>query len=60
MQLGFTKAQILKVLKVGAWIAVSAFLDYVISQTSGTQFGMLTPVINFVLVTLKQFVSKES
>ena len=58
MQLGFTKEQILKVLKVGAWIAVSAFIDYLISQTTDMQFGVLTPIINFVLVTLKQFVSK--
>lgn len=60
MELGFTKKQALKVLKVGAWIAVSAFLDYLISQTTGTQFGMLTSIINFVLVTLKQFVTKTS
>ena len=59
MELGFTKEQALKVLKVGAWIAVSAFLDYLISQTTNTQFGVLTPIINFVLVTLKQFVSKS-
>lgn len=58
MQLGFTKAQLLTVLKVGLWIAVSAFLDYLISQTTDMQFGVLTGVINFTLVTLKQFVSK--
>jgi hypothetical protein len=41
MQLGFTKEQALKVLKVGAWIAVSAFIDYLISQTTDMQFGVL-------------------
>lgn len=59
MELGFTKEQAQKVVKVGLWIAVSAFLDYLISQTTNTQFGVLTPIINFVLVTLKQFVSKS-
>lgn len=58
MQLGFTKEQSLKVLKTAGYIAVSAGLDYLVSQTTGTQFGVLTPIINFLLVALKQFVSK--
>lgn len=60
MQLGFTKEQLLKVLKTGLYIGLSALVDYLISQTTGTQFGVFTGLINFVLVAVKQFVTKES
>lgn len=43
-----------KVLKAALYVGVSAILDYLISQTTGTQFGTLTPVINVVLVFTKQ------
>lgn len=48
------KDQALKVVKAGVYVGVSAALDYLVSQTSGTQFGVLTPLINVVLVSLKQ------
>lgn len=48
------KAQAVKVLKAALYVGVSAALDALISQTTGTQFGVLTPVINVVLVSLKQ------
>lgn len=48
------KAQAVQVLKVAAYVGVSAALDYVISVTQGTEFGVLTPVINVVLVTVKK------
>jgi len=43
-----------KVLKAALYVGVSAVLDYLISQTTGTQFGTLTPVINVALVFVKQ------
>lgn len=49
-----TRDQAVKVLKAAAYVGVSAVLDYLVSQTQGTQFGTLTPVINVVLVTVKQ------
>lgn len=47
-------AQAKKVLKVAVYVGVSALLDYLISQTTGSQFGMLTPLINVFLVSIKQ------
>lgn len=48
------KKQAVKVAKAALYVGVSAVLDYLISQTTGTQFGVLTPFINIVLVTVKQ------
>lgn len=53
-----TKAQLLNIVKVAVYIAVSAALDYLISQTAGTEFGVLTPFINLALVGLKSLVTK--
>lgn len=53
----FTKldlAQAKKVLKAALYVSISAGLDLLISQTTDTQFGVLTPVINTVLVLVKQ------
>jgi hypothetical protein len=41
-------------LKVAAYVGVSAALDFLISATTGTQFGPLTPVFNLLLVTVKK------
>lgn len=49
-----TTQQALKVLKAALYVGVSAALDYLISVTAGTQFGVLTPVINVGLVAIKQ------
>ena len=48
------KKQIVDVLKAAAYVGVSATLDYVISHTTDTQFGLLTPVINIALVFVKK------
>lgn len=53
-----SKDQVIKVLKAAAYVGASAVLDYLISQTSGTQFGTLTPIINIGLVFLKQVFTK--
>ena len=52
------KAQLIKIIKVAAYVGISAVLDSLISATTGTQFGVLTPVINIVLVTIKQLFTK--
>lgn len=43
-----------KILKAGLYVSLSALIDYFISQTQGTQFGTLTPLINVILVSIKQ------
>lgn len=52
------KEQAIKVLKAGIYVGISAVLDFLISETAGTQFGTLTPVINIVLVTIKQLFTR--
>lgn len=52
------KEQALKIAKATAYVGVSAMVDYLISITSGTQFGALTPVINIALVTVKQLLTE--
>lgn len=49
-----TKEQALKILRAGLYVGISAVLDFLVSQSTDTQFGVLTPVINVVLVTIKQ------
>lgn len=59
MSLGLTKKQALDLGKVCGWIAISAVLDYLISITTSTEFGQLTPVINLALVTIKKLITTE-
>lgn len=59
IQLGFTKNQVISTLKVGLFIGGSAFIDYIISVTNGTQFGQFTAIINMLAVAIKQFVFAE-
>jgi hypothetical protein len=49
-----SKEQAMQVLKAALYVSISAGLDYVISVTQGTQFGTLTPLINVVLVGIRQ------
>lgn len=53
-----TKEQIIKIVRAAVYVGLSAAIDFLISQTTGTQFGVFTPVINIVLVSLKQLVTK--
>jgi hypothetical protein len=50
------KEQLTKILKAALYLGISAALSGVISQIADNPdlFGPLTPVINVVLVTLKQ------
>lgn len=59
MQLSLpTKAQLVNLVKVALYIGVSASLDYLISQTTGSEFGILTGPINLALVGLKSLLTK--
>lgn len=53
-----TKNQLVGLLKVAIYIGVSAAIDFLISETAGTQFGSLTPFINMALVAAKAFLTK--
>lgn len=55
-----TQKQVLDLLKTAAYISISASIDYLISETTGSQFGTLTPVINIVLVLLRKIFSKST
>lgn len=48
------KQQTLAVVKAAAYVGVSALLDYLISKSTGTEFGTLTPIINVVLVLIRK------
>lgn len=55
MQLStLNKEQALKVLKAALYVGISAALDALVAATTGSQFGVLTPLFNVVLVTVKQ------
>ena len=55
-----TKSQIVSIAKAAVYVSVSAGLDFLIHETTGTQFGQLTPLINVALVTLKKLLTKEN
>ncbi len=51
-----TKDQAKKILKATLYVAISAVLGYLLSLVQGNpeMFGIYAPIINVVLVTLKQ------
>lgn len=53
-----TKEQLIQILKVTIYVSISAGLDYLISISTGSTFGLLTPLINIVLVTIKKVFTK--
>ncbi len=54
--MNITKEQALKILKTAAYVAISAVLGFLISVVTDSPelFGVFAPIINVVLVTLKQ------
>lgn len=61
MQLSkITKDQAAKILKAAVYIGLSAVISYLITVVTDQPdlFGPLTPVVNIVLVTLKQAFTK--
>ena len=55
-----TKEQGIKIVKTSGYIAVSAVLGYLIALLADQPelFGVFTPIVNIVLVTIKQALSK--
>lgn len=55
-QIAMDKAQLIKVAKTAAYVAVSAVLAFLIAFVTDNpeMFGIYAPIINVVLVTLKQ------
>lgn len=49
-------SQQIKVIKAGFYVGISALIAYIISAITNNPhlFGALTPLVNVVLVTLKQ------
>jgi len=60
--MNITKAQALKILKTAAYVAISAVLGFLISVVTDSPelFGVFAPIINIVLVTLKQAVTDSN
>jgi len=61
MQLSkITKDQGVKILKTALYIAASAVISYLITVVTDQPelFGPLTPIVNIILVTLKQAFTK--
>ena len=54
MQLSFNTKNAMKVLKAALFIGASAAIDFAISQSTGTEFGPLTPIINLALVAARE------
>lgn len=51
-----TKAQVLKVAKTALYVGISAVLAFLITWVQGNPelFGVYAPIVNVVLVTLRQ------
>lgn len=60
--MNITKAQALKILKTAAYVAISAVLGFLISVVTDQPelFGVFAPIINIVLVTIKQAVTDNN
>lgn len=56
------KDQLVKILKAALYVGVSAILGYFIALTTDQPelFGVFTPLINVILVTLKQLFTSPS
>ena len=58
-----TKEQALKIAKTAAYVGISALIGYILSFVQGNveMFGIYAPIINIILVTLKQvFATQET
>lgn len=57
-----TKTQALKIVKAALYVGLSAILGYFIAFVQGNPelFGVYAPIINVILVTLKQVFTQET
>lgn len=53
-----SKEQWLQILKAVIYVSISAGIDYLISISTGSIFGIFTPIINGLLVLLKKVFTK--
>lgn len=62
MRFGLTKEQIIHIAKVAGWVAVSTVIGGVIAIIADQPeiFGVLTPAVNVLLVTLQQIIKKPA
>jgi hypothetical protein len=60
MRFGLTKQQIIHILKVAGWVSASTVIGLLISIITEQPdvFGVITPIVNLVLVTLQQMLKK--
>lgn len=60
MRFGLTKQQIIHILKVAGWVAASTVIGGLIAIVTEQPevFGIWTPVVNVLLVTLQQVFKK--
>lgn len=60
MRFGLTKEQLIHILKVTGWVAASTLIGGVIAIITNQPevFGIWTPVVNILLVTIQQIVKK--
>lgn len=58
MQLGFTKKQLVHVLKVALYIGISSAIGFLISYTTDNPnvWGPATAFVNLLLVSIQQFI----
>ncbi len=56
MRFKINRYEAFKIFKAVIYVSVSAGLDYLISITTGSQFGVFTAPINILLVSLRQFI----
>ena len=56
-----TEAQAIKIIKATLYVSASAGISYLISLIANKPdlFGQLTPLVNILLVSIKQFFTQE-
>lgn len=61
MRFGLTKEQLIHILKVTGWVAASTAIGAIISIITEQPevFGIWTPIINVLLVTIQQTLKKS-
>lgn len=60
--MNITKAQALKILKAAGYLAVSTVISYLITLLADQPelLGVYTPIVNVILVTIKQIFTDPS
>lgn len=60
MRFGLTKQQIIHILKVAGWVTASTVVGLLISIITEQPdiFGVVTPIVNVLLVTVQQMLKK--